>query len=366
MIERELSALILSVRAEENMHSQRPKPLHMLCGRPMGSYVLDTLAKAGVKQCAVVTQADGVRISKRLSEESPDINLRFVEVAEVSGHGEAALLGLSDLEDIGEEEDLIITTADMPLLRTETVEELVSIHRNSGSACTAIGFRCNDISEIKNWPTADIVVRDKNDRVIEIVDPEYAESVGLLNVPEFELALGLYIVKKDLVSAAIRRAEPQTGDTQIRDIAKVLSSSGNLCTIVQTTDMNEIAPIENRVQLASAEAELRHRINENWLRAGVTMVDPDHTYIDSTVVLGEDVTLFSGTVLKGKTVIGDGCSVGPDVKLETSTLGQETVVEFSVIQGSSVGSDCKVGPYAVLVPGSEIEDGTITGAFYNK
>ena len=122
--------------------------------------------------------------------------------------------------------------------------------------------------------------------------------------------------------------------------------------------------VNDRVQLAAAEAELRRRTNEHWLRQGVTMLDPERTYIDATVQLGSDVTLFPGTMLQGRCVVGDGAEVGPDTRLVECTVGERSVVEHAVGRSATIGADAVVGPFAALEPGSAIPDGEVTGPFY--
>lgn len=129
-------------------------------------------------------------------------------------------------------------------------------------------------------------------------------------------------------------------------------------------DPDETHGINDRAQLAHAEAGLRRRINAAWLAKGVTMVDPSATYIDTTVVLAADVTLFPGTILQGLTTIGRGVEIGPGCRLVDCTVGEHTTLKHTVARHSTIGADCVVGPYAVLEPGAEIAPGTHTGAFY--
>jgi bifunctional UDP-N-acetylglucosamine pyrophosphorylase / glucosamine-1-phosphate N-acetyltransferase len=122
--------------------------------------------------------------------------------------------------------------------------------------------------------------------------------------------------------------------------------------------------VNDRYQLAMTERELRARTNKRWMLAGVTMFDPRQTFIDVTVTLGRDVTLFPGTILQGDTTIGDGCEIGPDTRLIDSTVEDRAVVENSVCRQAVIGSDAHVGPYASLPEGAKVAPGTNTGAFY--
>jgi bifunctional UDP-N-acetylglucosamine pyrophosphorylase/glucosamine-1-phosphate N-acetyltransferase len=127
---------------------------------------------------------------------------------------------------------------------------------------------------------------------------------------------------------------------------------------------SETRGVNDRWQLAMAERELRTRTNRRWLLNGVTMLDPRQTFIDVTVQLGRDVTLYPGTILQGDTVIGDGCDIGPDTRLDDCTVGDGAVVEHAVGRDSEIGPGSRVGPYAYLPPGSAVGEGAVTGPFY--
>jgi bifunctional UDP-N-acetylglucosamine pyrophosphorylase/glucosamine-1-phosphate N-acetyltransferase len=126
----------------------------------------------------------------------------------------------------------------------------------------------------------------------------------------------------------------------------------------------ETQGVNDRWQLAMAERELRSRTNRHWLLHGVTMLDPRQTFIDVTVKIGRDVTIYPGTILQGSTVVGDDCELGPDTQLVDCSVGAGATVEHSVGHDSEVGRDAIVGPYAHLPAGSSIPEGTTTGAFY--
>ena len=114
--------------------------------------------------------------------------------------------------------------------------------------------------------------------------------------------------------------------------------------------------VNDRVQLADAEAELRGRINRRWMLEGVTMVDPSRTYVDATVVLEPDVRLLPGTILEGRTSIAAGAVVGPDTHLVDVVVGERSVVANSVAREAEIGDDCQVGPFAYLRPGTRLAD----------
>lgn len=359
MTERSISGLVVATSSGAPMRSARPKPIHLLCGRAMASYVLDSLAQAGVRQAVVVTGTEGGRISKRLLEDPPEVAVRFVEQKIDRGTGDAVLLGLSGFDDFDDDEDLLVVPADLPLLRAATLERLLDVHRASGAACTVLAV------EVGPEPGHDRILRDRHGRVSAVASDLELDLVDPADLPA-EVATGVYCIRRGLLAPAIRRttAENLAGEFRLGDVVEVLANSGHACAAAVVNEHHDLTPVGNRLQLAEAEAELRRRTNRYWLARGVTMVDPERTYIDATVRLGTDVTIFPGTMLQGSTTIGDGCELGPDVRLDRCQVGKNSRIEKATAVLASIGSDCVIGPFAVLQPGADVPSGTATGPFY--
>ena len=145
---------------------------------------------------------------------------------------------------------------------------------------------------------------------------------------------------------------------------EVLAEAGHKVVSVVADDADETHGVNDRIQLAAAEGVLRSRTNRRWQTQGVTMVDPSTTYVDVTVQLAPDVTIFPGAILGGRTTVGRGTEIGPGCRLEDSTVGEGCHLEHTVARLSEIGDECVVGPYAVLEPGTVLEAGTRTGPFY--
>ncbi|HLH47336.1 MAG TPA: hypothetical protein VKV25_09265, partial [Acidimicrobiales bacterium] len=144
-------------------------------------------------------------------------------------------------------------------------------------------------------------------------------------------------------------------------IVAVLHDAGYAVGAVEVPDAGEVAGVNDRIQLARVEAELRRRINREWMARGVTMVDPDHTYVDTTVDLAPDVSLYPGTVLQGTTRVGPGAEIGPNTHLADCAVGARAVVTATVGRAAEVGADAQVGPWAYLPPGFRVPPGRATG-----
>ena len=181
-----------------------------------------------------------------------------------------------------------------------------------------------------------------------------------------EINTGIFCFRRSLLSPALRRLHPDNaqGEFYLTDVVEVLAEAGHKVVSVTVADPAETQGVNDRVQLAAAEADLRARTNRAWQAQGVTMVDPATTYIDAAVTLAADVTLFPGTILQGRTTIGAGVEIGPGCRLVDCTVGEHSTLEHTVARLSEIGADCAVGPYAVLEPGTHLPSGTRTGPFY--
>ena len=354
---RTLSAVVLAAGEGTRMRSARPKPLHRLCGRPMVLHVLDALAELSVSRVVVVVGHRADWVTKTLVDHAPPgMAIEFVEQVEQRGTGDAmavALTGLPDEED-GEDGDVVVLPGDTPLLRPGTLARLVRAHRSSDDAATLLTAELDD-------PTGyGRVVRGRDDAVARVVEHGDATEEQL---EVREVNTSMYCVKRSVLAPSLRRLSPSNaqGEYYLTDVVEVLYEAGHRVGSVVVEDTMEVAGVNDRAQLAIAEAELRDRINERWMRRGVTMWDPQTTYIDVDVVLATDVVLLPGVILQGACVVGEHAELGPDTRLVDTTVGEGAVVASSVCRRATIGPDARVGPFAVLVEGTEVPAGGAVG-----
>ena len=352
---RTLSAVVLAAGEGTRMRSARPKPLHRLCGRPMVLHVLDALAELSVARVVVVVGHRAEWVTKTLIEHAPPgMAIEFVEQVEQRGTGDAmsvALTGLPD-EDSGDDGDVVVLPGDTPLLRPGTLAALVRVHRAHDDAATLLTAVLDD-------PTGyGRVVRGRDDAVARVV--EHADAT------EEELEVGevntsMYCFKRSVLAPSLRRLSPANaqGEYYLTDVVEVLYDAGHRVGSVVVEDTMEVAGVNDRAQLAVAEAELRDRINERWMRRGVTMWDPQTTYIDTEAVLATDVVLLPGVILQGTCRVGEHAEIGPDTRLVDTQVGERAVVTSSVCRRSTIGPDARVGPFVVLDEGTDVPAGTV-------
>jgi bifunctional UDP-N-acetylglucosamine pyrophosphorylase/glucosamine-1-phosphate N-acetyltransferase len=353
-----LSAIVLAAGDGTRMRSTRPKPLHVLCGKAMLLYVIDSLGESKLDRVVVVTGRGGERVAKKLQAESAAHYFEYVEQQRPLGTADAVMTALSVFaaDDDFDDSDVIVLPGDTPLVRPETIAALADEHERTGAAVTVLTARPADPRGYAR------VRRGKGDRAVALVDDEDQVDDDATD----EISTGIYVFRRSLLAPAIRRILPRSrsGEVFLSDVVAVLAEAGHPVATHEVADPTEVVGVNDRVQLATAEAELRRRTNLAWLRRGVTMLDPSNTYVDTTVHLGADVTLFPGVLLQGRTIIGEGSEIGPNCRIVDSIVGRRCRVENSVVRDAEIGDESQVGPYAVVQRGAVVSSGTVTGPFY--
>jgi bifunctional UDP-N-acetylglucosamine pyrophosphorylase/glucosamine-1-phosphate N-acetyltransferase len=283
MVERPLSAVVLAAGEGTRMNSARPKPLHRICGRPMILHVLDALAELHVDRVVVVVGHHGEWVTKTLTENAPrGVKVDFVEQATYSGTGDALAVALTVFPQTlaDSEGDLIVLPGDTPLVRPPTLAALVRHHRNVDAAATLLTARLADATG------HDRVIRGRNDEVIGVIDDrELAAGDDEMVGGSDEVATAVACYRHGVLAAALRRLHPvgPRREHSLTGMPGVLHDAGYTVSAIVLSDPMEAAGVNDRAQLAVAEAELRDRINERWMRRGVTMWDPERTYVDVSV-----------------------------------------------------------------------------------
>lgn len=313
-------------------------------------HMLDALAELPMDRVVVVVGHGAPEVQRVVSAESPpDLKIEFVEQTTQLGTGDATAVGLTgfppsaDLDD----GDVVVLPADMPLVRPATLAALVRYHRERDAAATLL------TAMIANPSGYGRIVRGKDGDVAKIV--EHSDATDAERGIE-EINTSIYCFRHSLLAPALRRLSPNNakGEYYLTDAIAVLADAGYPVVSMVVGDPTEAAGVNDRAQLAAAEAELRGRINERWMRRGVTMIDPDATYVASGVDLGEDVTILPGSILEGTTVVNTGATIGPNTRLRDCDIGAHATVEQTTAVGATIGELALVGPYVVLGPGDEV------------
>ncbi|MGH9102126.1 MAG: bifunctional UDP-N-acetylglucosamine diphosphorylase/glucosamine-1-phosphate N-acetyltransferase GlmU [Acidimicrobiales bacterium] len=355
---RPLSALVLAAGEGTRMRSTLAKPLHRLCGRPMILHVVDALAELTVAEVVVVVGRGADDLVRAVLDGAPaGLKVRFVEQDRARGTGDAVAVGLTALDDDFDEGEVVVLPGDTPLLRPPTLAALVRRHRGDDSAATLL------VAEVADPTGYGRVVRGKDGGVAAVVEEADAEPEQLLLR---EVNTSIYCFRRGVLAPSLRRLEPQNAQREyyLTDTVAVLAEAGYRVDAMVVADPVEAAGVNDRAQLAAAEAELRSRINERWMRRGVTMVDPDSTYLDASVELEAESILLPGVMLAGSTTVGRGARIGPGCQLVDTTVGEDAEVRLTDARSARIGPGAQVGPYAALGPGATVARDTRTGPFF--
>lgn len=312
----------------------------------MVGHVLDALEPLGLTRTVVVVGHGADQMIATITGSSPNGRIDFVEQVDQRGTGDAVRVALGAFDEADSDGVVVVLPGDAPLLRSETLGRLVAEHRDRGAAATLLTARLED-------PTGyGRILRDDRGGVVGVV--EQADATDEQRLID-EVNTSMYCFEHQALAVALGEIAPDNaqGEWYLTDVVGVLCGSGRAVAALVVDDASEVQGVNDRVHLAEAEAVFRDRINESWMRAGVTLVDPGATYIDADVHLGEDVTVFPGSVLRGHTVVADGCAIGPNVCMTDASVGA----------GARVGAGSVLDAGAVIDAGSEVPPlSHVTGA----
>jgi bifunctional UDP-N-acetylglucosamine pyrophosphorylase/glucosamine-1-phosphate N-acetyltransferase len=320
-------------------------------------HVIDALAELPLDRIVVVVGHGAERVTKTMQEQLvTEVPVEFVEQRVQRGTGDAVSVALTLFDDLDAEDDILVLPSDAPLVRAETIAKLATQHRIEDAAATLLTAHVADATGLGR------VVRDNDDRVARIV--EHADATEEeLQIDEINTSI--YCFRRNLLAPALRRLSPENaqGEYYLTDAIGVLRAAGHKIIATSADDPGEAIMVNDRAQLADAEAELRSRINRRWMRDGVTMVDASRTYVDATVELDPDVRILPGTILEGRTTIGAGSVIGPDTRLVDAVIGERTTISNAVVIDAEIGDECTVGPFAYIRPGTRLANGVKVGTY---
>lgn len=343
-----IASIILAAGLGKRMHSTMPKVLHPLAGKPMLQYSIE--AAAGVStQPPVVVIGNGAEEVRRVVGDAAQFALQ----AEQLGTAHAVLAAESLVK--GTAELVVVITADMPLITAATLQKLAAAqakHTGPATMLTVIQDEARGFGR---------VLRRADGSVAEIVE-EAVATPEQLRVKE--LNPSLYCFRSDWLWDALRRVSlSPKGEYYLTDVIGIAVQDGLAVQALLLVDPAEAMGINTRVHLAEAEVLLRRRINTAWMLAGVTIVDPQSTYIEPTVKIAADTTLQPNTHLGGATEIGSRCVIGPNTIIKDTRIGNDCTILASVLEGAVVEDHVEMGPFGHLRKGAHLAEGVHMGNF---
>ncbi|MDO4908333.1 MAG: bifunctional UDP-N-acetylglucosamine diphosphorylase/glucosamine-1-phosphate N-acetyltransferase GlmU [Corynebacterium sp.] len=358
----DLAVIILAAGSGTRMKSHTPKMLHSVAGRTMLGHALHAAAGLNPKYLCAVIGHGRDQVIPAIEHTIPELNRYGVtEVLtavqeEQKGTGHAVGVGLEALpaDFTG---TVLVTTSDVPMLNTETLKALLSEHDTKPRAAVTVLT-----TSIDNPTGYGRITRTNDGEVTGIVEEKDAS-------PEIkaikEVNSGVYAFDAQLLRTAVGQLDTNNaqGEFYLTDVIGIARQHDRSVRAHRIDDSVLVAGVNDRVQLAALAKEFNHRLCEQAMRGGATIIDPASTWIDIDVKIGQDVTIEPGTQLKGHTVIADGCTIGPDTTLTNITVGEGASVVRTHGFDSEIGAGATVGPFTFIRPGTKLGPKAKLGGF---
>jgi bifunctional UDP-N-acetylglucosamine pyrophosphorylase/glucosamine-1-phosphate N-acetyltransferase len=337
------AVIVLAAGEGTRMKSSTPKVLHRIGGRTLVGHAIAAARAAGPEHLAVVVRHERDLVAALVAE--VDSSVVIADQDDVKGTGRATECALAVLPEL--EGTVLVTYGDVPLLAGETLLALLDEHARSDSAVTVITAHLAD-------PTGyGRILRDADGTVAGIVEQKDAsdEQRAITEINSGIYAFDAAVLRTALAHVGTDNAQ---GEKYLTDVLAIARSAGGRVSAHVIDDLWQTEGVNDRVQLARLGKELNRRTTERWMREGVTVVDPDTTWIDTDVTIGRDTTVLPGTQLLGATTIGADAVIGPDTTLTDTEVGDGAEVKRTEALLAVIGAGATVGPFSYLRPGTEL------------
>jgi bifunctional UDP-N-acetylglucosamine pyrophosphorylase/glucosamine-1-phosphate N-acetyltransferase len=299
----------------------------------------------------VVIRERGNRVEEEVRSWELRLPLDFVEQRQPLGTGHAVMAAE---EAVGGADEVVVVNGDEPLIPGADLRTLATLRRRRKAAAAVQTTVPGDARGFAR------VIR-QGDELVRLAEGTDATADERAIV---EVATGAYAFRREDLYRALPRVsrENRQSEYYLPDVLGILREKGERL-VLQRVDLGGAVGVNSRAELASATEVMRGRINEELMANGVTLIDPDQTYVDAGVRVGRDTTLLPQTYLEGDTRIGEGCTIGPGCRIKDSRIDDDVEIELSVVRGARIGPRATVGPYAHLRPGTVLGADTKAGSF---
>ena len=332
-------ALILAAGQGTRMKSNQSKVLHKVFDKALVEYPILAAGYVGAKEICMIVGHKAEEVQKTLGD-----SVSYALQKEQLGTGHAVMQALDFIGDDGE---ILILYGDTPLITGETLQKMLTFHRENKNAATVLSAIIDD-------PTGyGRIVRNEKGQFIKIVEQKDATPT---EKEIQEINGGMYVFEAGLLKYALSKLTNNNVQKEyyLTDTLEILLSSGHKVDAVPADHKDDILGVNSRVQLAEVTELMKERINQGHMINGVTIVDPQNTYIGSSVKIGKDTIIEPGCILEGTTEIGEGCFIGYHSKIKNTIIANHVDIEISVITDSFIDEATHVGPFAYVRPNSHI------------
>ncbi|CDR62512.1 bifunctional UDP-N-acetylglucosamine diphosphorylase/glucosamine-1-phosphate N-acetyltransferase GlmU [Staphylococcus schweitzeri] len=342
-------AIILAAGKGTRMKSKKYKVLHEVAGKPMVEHVLDSVEGSGVDQVVTIVGHGAESVKGHLGERS-----LYSFQQEQLGTAHAVLMAKSHLD--GEEGTTIVVCGDTPLITKETLETLIAHHEDNDAQATVLS------ALVQNPYGYGRIVRNQSGRLECIVEEKDAtQSEKVIN----EISSGIFAFDNKVLFEKLAQVKNDNaqGEYYLPDVLALILENDGIVEVYRTNDLDEIMGVNDRVMLSQAEKAMQRRTNYKHMINGVTIIDPDSTFIGPDVTIGSDTVIEPGVRINGQTEIGEDVVVGQYSEINNSKIENGALIQQSVINDAYVGAHTKVGPFAQLRPGANLGADVKVGNF---
>ncbi|MFD1459525.1 bifunctional UDP-N-acetylglucosamine diphosphorylase/glucosamine-1-phosphate N-acetyltransferase GlmU [Scopulibacillus daqui] len=333
-------AVILAAGQGTRMKSKLYKVLHPVCGKPMIQHIVDQVSGLNFEKIVTIIGHGAEAVKEQLGN-----SVEYALQAEQLGTAHAVKQAADALK--GLEGTTVVLCGDTPLIQRETIDALLSHHEKEAAAATILTAFAENPSGYGR------VIRNENQLVERIVEDKDA----LPQEKEIkEINTGIYCFDNQKLFHSLEKVNNNNvqGEYYLPDVIEILQNEGEKIAAFMADAFEETIGVNDRIALSQAESFMRKRINEYHMRQGVTIINPDDTYISADAVIGSDTTIYPGTTIKGETKIAGNCIIGPYTEIKDSEIGSRTHIKQSVVHDSQIGDDVNIGPFAHIRPLSKI------------
>lgn len=352
------SVLILAAGKGTRMKSSLPKPLHAVCGYPIIAHILKEAQTLNPAAVGVVVGHGAEQVKQtvldNLSAWGITAPVEFFVQEDLSGSGSAVKAALPFLQ---KHDNVMILNGDTPLLKEDALQKMQSAFAQATAGALVLAV------EVPNPAGYGRIVRDNQnnfEKIVEDADAD-AETKGIR-----EINSGMYVFNSAELKKALAQLKPQgpKHEYYLTDTLSIIKQAGHPVVVFTTRDYTQALGVNSRAQLAEAAQIMRERINRYHMDNGVTLINPQDTYIDAGVQIGADTIIASGCYLLGNTQIGSNCTLESSVYINNSIIHNDVVLKLGTyIEESEVAETCQLGPYAHLRPKSVLKKGAKVGNF---
>jgi len=342
-------AVVLAAGLGTRMKSSKHKVLHEVAGKPMILHILDQLSQLHLQQTIVVVGQAREEVMSVVGNRA-----EFAIQDEQNGTGHALQVATPLIQpDI---DTTLVLYGDAPLIQAQTMERLFQCQEQRQAAAVVL------TASVVNPTGLGRILKDAAGNIAAIVEEKDANPEQR-KVREINTGIYAFATPRMRQSLALLKADNAQGEYYLTDTIGILRRQQELVLSCPVENEDEVASVNNRVQLAEVNRIFRRNLNRKWMLEGVTIVNPDSTYIDADVTIGRDTIIYPETYLQGTTTIGEGCTLGPNLRVSSSRIDDGAQLEQSVVLESVIHRSATVGPFAYIRPGSEIGVGVKIGDF---